>query len=259
MGSGYEDAAKGALIQPTKAIVPYPGQRNTIDGVRFGYPEIIDDDQFCELLYRVKRWGLTVSWSLSGTIGGLTATEVGSGSGSMILNPAITSERDLVEPVWNLFGAQGSWLADPISYTYTRVIDGDSETVNTTSTGYLWIAASFAAPALTTPVTTYTWRTDLERWVPRVDAIGIGAGFFVCATAQDITPPTDWTPITFTGSFNGAAMEVRGITRDTLSVVSADLVIEPVEWWEYRTAAGADPIYDSATGAKIRSPITQVF
>lgn len=250
--------ASGSRV-PRKAIAWMPGIYNATDVPGFGYPEFRNDKRFTELLYRVRQWRISLDWHLTGTLHGDDADEVGSGIVETTMRPFL-NERNLATPDFPLAGAQGGWV-DTLECAITRTIGGVTEGFTDSNVCYLNLCAPLDTDGIT-PATTYTYRTDTELWLPRVQLSYGGAGFLLLVdTAADRTPPPDTAMITFNASFNGVNAETHAYIPDTMEVENVSLTIETIRWWSYTGQSDNRPIYDEYSGLVLpgRTPFTQVF
>ncbi len=262
VGSALVMDTPGALSVPTKAFTYFPGVQNTTDAVRYGYPKLMTDNQFAEIMSRVQQWTIALSWHMSGTLtsSGDTIDETGAWAAVTQIHTEF-NETNLFDAL-PTSGVQNGFLVTSTSYNVTRVVNGTPTTIASTTTGSLFLVASQTGVSVL--VTPYTYRSDLLQWLPRVEFGGsTDNGFLVGVnSAYDPGPtPPDFTPQTFSGNFMGAAMEVHCYIPDGLTLDSADLAIDPFLWYPYEPSGPGTAIYDTATGLVIpgQTPITQDF
>ncbi len=255
LGSKDTPPTATTLIAPTKAIVGFTGNRQPAPSPGAGYPLELTDDEWCEILFRIFQYQTSISYSFTGTLSGDSYIYAGTGTGILShIDITVDDERDLLikQP------AQGGWSASVMFHqtvTKNGTIIAESD-VPMPVFLFIGIDTDFNGA----PVDAYVYGTTSLKWLPSF--LFTLSGGFPNITASSLGEPPASVGnhvLSTTGLYRGTTFAVRISILDFLSISSFNVTIDPTLWWEYRNSQGADPIWNAATGAQLRNPVTQQF
>jgi len=244
----------GPLIAPTKALINAPGLRvNTLPVNDSIYPFNATDDKFLETHCRVRIWRVDFEYELRCDTPGAEYTAIGSIS-IRFANPAADEIECLVQAFTN-------YTADPASIAdfETVIPDGPDPTFTRGNIIGQFFVTTNTPPSGPDLIPRYRYGVQAQCWQPSLFTMAGASG----AALLGFQPAGYYPPTISFDAFMAAFWDVPTSYEvafvDDVSLVSASLMVTPVEWWEYRKANGTDPIWNANTGAMLRSPITQEF
>jgi hypothetical protein len=252
-------AASAGLISPAKALLRHLGSRVGSVTPGAGYPFAISDDRLCEIAYRHKKYLASYSYDMTGVSGGDTYRYTATGSGNLVLDPSITSERQLIGEFDN--GFQGGWQADGAGFMIHQVARRNGTIIAESDTPLeISFRHAYNAGENSEDEVRYFYGTDDKLWLPSM-WLHTGPTFAVqhANSLGTVVPGVGYATVTRSALFDGGTLAYDVAILDYLTVTNFSLSIDPVEWWEYRRANGAEAIWDATTGVQLRTPITQIF
>jgi hypothetical protein len=249
---------------PGRDHFPHPATAPSTT-IAAGYPYLqprVSLAQMCKLFYRVKRWSIT--WTASGVVHGTISMQV-------------------QDYVW-----RNSTGVDPANPSQAVLATRESDLIvgNTARRINLWFEnrptgyAPFSTPPIASDVSGHVsgygsggWPHGLTqhslevsyanpRYVggPAPFAFGLNAGGLLSGPSYSIQYSVDTTGM-------ASPVSVGGVTVDGIAVAtlyragsktdlgSMQVAIAIAEYWPYATKAGL-PVYDTATGAQLRDPLS---
>lgn len=245
---GSRDIASGTPIgdaTPRKCFFSQVGVRNAGATVGFGTAFAFDDDEICELWYRIVTWQLAYSVSTSTVDEDSTITAVGSFTGNITL---AGDEDDRADRGLN---DQPPFWSGTISGDY--VVTEDENPPVTTSINF--------TPSLGVSITTgafaggtfdpYSYNPSTGLWIPTFEFfLNLPAALLVTQSSLEVVTGNEVT--TQTGLYRGSAFDISTGTQQAGTIVTGfSLSITPVLWLAYNNIAMDTPIWSTTTGAEL--------
>ncbi len=261
-GSGI-GSARGTHGQP---LLLFPWRYEDNAAISYGdiTPFALDDEEMSEWWWRFRALTLSV---------GITSSD-GNPSASFTLTRKIlagataTVESDLMLPgaVATDNGASPDAAYDTFSGTYTATNwNGDPDsTISINATARICFCGDLQGTNSTVIGERCQYDTGTSLWVPSVE---VYADFFFTTPGSELTytfqnyEDNETTPGTFRDepvtasifpSHGGGNLAMHMISNLGYDGVGS-LTLTPSLWWEYALDDGTKPVWNSATGARIRS------
>lgn len=227
-------------------------------------PAGVSSDTYLKWVWRVKSWKLSgnLSFFLDGEFTPTTISfSLTDQTFSLQIAPGTTpaaSEKDIVHDFAGTFSNSPRQLQN-----YGAILPITIFPVIATSSnpGVLVVSAQAAVQANIFQYENFTvHETGLDQYWP-VLRLQVNSNVVVhyVASGHEFTIATAWnTGGVATGVVGGTGLVMDGVTVPMYSnypqpPITADLVIAPTEFWEYRNSLG-QPVYDASTGAQINDP-----